>query len=89
MDYRIKQQIRRVVLEHGRLGMTDFQDGDDLYALGLTSHAGVAVMLGIEASFDLEFPDRLLKRHVFESVDAIARAVHELLENHPVQAGAA
>jgi acyl carrier protein len=35
-------------------------------------------MLGLEDAFDVEFPDRLLKRSVFESVASIAGAVEEL-----------
>jgi acyl carrier protein len=36
-------------------------------------------MLALEAAFDIEFPDRMLKRSVFESIAAIARAVEELV----------
>ena len=35
-------------------------------------------MLAIEDAFDIEFPDRMLKRSVFESIDAIAAALTEL-----------
>jgi acyl carrier protein len=44
----------------------------------MTSHASVNVMLALEDHFDLEFPDRMLKRSVFESIDAIACAIGEL-----------
>ena len=43
----------------------------DLYELGMTSHASVEVMLALEDSFGIEFPDRMLRREVFESVGAI------------------
>jgi acyl carrier protein len=80
MDNPLNQQIRNVVLEHGRLGeVSDLRDDTDLYSLGLTSHASVAVMLALEATFDFEFPDRFLTRQVFESVQNIAHAVTELL----------
>jgi len=44
----------------------------------MTSHASVNVMLALEDHFDVEFPDRMLKRDVFESIDAIASAIMEL-----------
>jgi len=79
MENSLNQQVRNLVLEHGRLaGVSDLKDDADLYTLGLTSHASVAVMLALEAAFDIEFPDRFLTRQVFESVQNIARAVSEL-----------
>jgi len=44
----------------------------------MTSHASVNVMLALEGTFDVEFPDRMLRRGVFESVSAIAAALTEL-----------
>jgi acyl carrier protein len=35
-------------------------------------------MLALEDSFDIEFPDQMLKRSVFESVNAISSAIAEL-----------
>jgi acyl carrier protein len=84
MDNTLHQQVRSVVLEHGRLsGASDLQDDTDLYTLGMTSHATVAVMLALEATFDIEFPDRLLTRQVFESVKSIAGAISELRGGSP------
>ena len=37
----------------------------------MTSHASVNVMLALEDAFDVEFPDEMLKRSVFESVASI------------------
>lgn len=75
------QQIRAVLNEGGALPVdaTTLGDGDDLYAVGLTSHATVNLMLGLEERFDVEFPDRLLRRRTFESIAAISAAVTELL----------
>ena len=73
-------EIRGVLRDHGRLA----QDIDtlapdaDLYQAGMTSHASVNVMLALEGKFDVEFPDRMLKRSVFASVDAIRGALTEL-----------
>jgi acyl carrier protein len=35
-------------------------------------------MLALEDEFDVEFPDAMLRRSVFESVAAIRRALEEL-----------
>jgi acyl carrier protein len=72
--------IRRVIAEHGRLrvDVASLADADDLYEAGMTSHASVNVMLGIEDAFDVEFPDAMLKRSVFESVASIQTALREL-----------
>jgi acyl carrier protein len=73
-------QIRAILKEHGRLSVdaTSLQEDGDLYKAGMTSHASVNVMLALEAAFDIEFPDRMLKRSVFESIAAIRDAVQEL-----------
>jgi acyl carrier protein len=44
----------------------------------MTSHASVNVMLALEDAFDLEFPDAMLKRSVFESIASIAAALTQL-----------
>lgn len=74
------ETIRKAIAEHARLP-TDawtLADHADLYQAGMTSHASVNVMLALEDAFDIEFPDRMLKRSVFESVAAIRSAVSEL-----------
>ena len=53
-------------------------DDADLYAAGLSSHATVNLMLSLEEAFDVELPDRLLKRRTFSSIDAIAEALAEI-----------
>ncbi len=50
----------------------------DLYVAGLTSHATVTLMLALEETFDVEFPDSLLRRRTFSSVDAIVEALAEI-----------
>ena len=72
-----KTSIRQILGQHARLP-TDIQtlgDSADLYQAGMTSHASVNVMLALENEFELEFPDHMLKRSAFESVDAIAEAI--------------
>jgi acyl carrier protein len=72
--------IRQILKEHGRLSRdaASLEDGTDLYQAGLTSHASVNVMLALEGKFDIEFPDRMLKRGVFGSIASIREAVEEL-----------
>ena len=79
----VRSQIRSVLKEHGRFVADPGEIGDDtdLYQLGMTSHASVGVMLALEATFDLEFPDRMLTRSVFESISAIGTAIEELLRS--------
>jgi acyl carrier protein len=74
------EEIRSILKEHGRLSVdaAGLQEDSDLYKAGMTSHASVNVMLALEAAFDIEFPDRMLKRSVFESISAIRDAVQEL-----------
>jgi acyl carrier protein len=76
----VHDEIRQVISEHGRLpvDVQTLSDDADLYEAGMTSHASVNVMLGLEDRFDIEFPDRMLKRSVFESIGAIAAALSEL-----------
>ena len=73
-------EIRQILKEHGRLATdaTTLADDADLYQAGMTSHASVNVMLALEGDFDLEFPDHMLKRGVFESVAAMRAAIEEL-----------
>lgn len=73
-------QIRKVLREYGRLNqdVDQVHAGADLYQSGLTSHASVNVMLALEAAFDVEFPDHMLRRNVFSSVESIGRAISEL-----------
>jgi len=80
MSATTRAEIRRVLRDHGRLpvDVDSLDDGADLFQAGMTSHASVGVMLALEDAFDIEFPDRMLKRSVFESVDGIAAALREL-----------
>jgi len=72
----MSDEIRMILKEHGRLSVdaTTLADDADLYKAGMTSHASVNVMLALEAKFDIEFPDRMLKRSVFETIASIRDA---------------
>ena len=77
----IEVRIRTVLRVHGRLNkdVNLVQATDDLYACGMTSHASVNVMLGLEGAFDVEFPDHMLKRNVFGSIQSIGSALGDLM----------
>jgi acyl carrier protein len=76
----VEERIRRVIQDHAHLpvDVAALDDDTDLFQAGMTSHASVNVMLGLEAEFDVEFPDAMLKRSVFQSVSAIATALGQL-----------
>jgi acyl carrier protein len=76
----IVQKIRKILQDHGRLSKDPFtlDEGADLYQAGMTSHASVNVMLALEGEFEIEFPDHLLKRSVFESISAMRETIEGL-----------
>ena len=78
----MNDQIRQIIADHGRLPVDarSLHDDADLYQAGMTSHASVNVMLALEDAFDLEFPDHMLTRNVFETVGSISAAIAELKE---------
>lgn len=80
MSDQLGSEIRQVLRDHARLPVDpdSLADRADLFGAGMSSHASVNVMLALEDTFDLEFPDQMLKRSVFESVASIAAAIGEL-----------
>jgi acyl carrier protein len=76
----MKERIREIVIEHARLPAEAkvIDDSTDLYMAGMTSYASVALMLALENEFELEFPDSMLSRGVFQTVDNIANAIQTL-----------
>lgn len=77
----ITESVRDVLSKHARLVVdaADIKDDDDLFRLGMTSHAAVSVMLGLEDAFGVEFPESMLRRGTFGSVNSIRVAITELL----------
>jgi acyl carrier protein len=76
----MRERIRAIVAQHGRLAvdMSTLDDNADLYVHGLTSHASVNLMLALEDEFDVEFPETLLRKQTFQSIDAIAHVIDGL-----------
>ena len=73
-------EIREIIKQHGKLNVDVAKLGDeaDLYQAGMTSHASVNLMLALEDRFEIEFPERMLRRGSFSSIAAIRSAIEEL-----------
>jgi acyl carrier protein len=82
----MNQTIRDLLKKHANLptAVDELADGADLYAAGLSSFASVQVMLALEENFDIEFPDNLLNRKSFASIEAIERTVQSIVESRKV-----
>ena len=76
----MEETIRLVLAEHGRLAMdpTSIDENTDLFDAGMTSHASVNVMLALEEEFDIEFPEEMLQKSTFESIEAICSSIASL-----------
>lgn len=72
--------IRDIVIKHARIPAASaaLTAEADLYALGLSSMTTVHLMVALEDQFEVEFPDRMLGRKTFQSLQAMADAVEEL-----------
>ncbi|MDE1160300.1 MAG: acyl carrier protein [Neorhizobium sp.] len=75
--------IREILGKVGGLpvAVSELSDDADLYAAGLSSFASVQVMLALEEAFDIEFPDSLLNRKSFASIEAIEKTVKHILDS--------
>jgi acyl carrier protein len=72
--------IRQVLAENAGLAVDieALPDDADLFGAGMNSHATVNVMVALEDEFGVFFPDVMLERSVFESINAIASAISQL-----------
>lgn len=72
--------IREVIKVHGQLivDVSKLKDTDDLFENGMSSHATINVMLALESQFGFEFPDSLLRRTSFQSIDAIRQVIESI-----------
>ena len=80
MTMEIYSQIKQVLAAQAELNkdVSRLDIDDDLFAAGMSSRATVGVMLGLESAFDIEFPDAMLRRDVFESIRSIGNALQTL-----------
>ena len=80
MSTDVDEKIRKILTDHAQtqVPVAQLGDDDDLYQAGFTSHASVNVMLALEDTFDIEFPDELLRKSTFQSVASIRDALGTL-----------
>jgi acyl carrier protein len=80
MSTQVTTQIRDVLREHAGLAVEvdGLSDVSSLFDAGLSSMSTVNVMLALEDAFDVEFPESMLSRKTFESVQSICEAVSSL-----------
>jgi acyl carrier protein len=76
----VRARVRAILRgsDYLQVDLEALADDADLYAAGLSSHATVNLMLALEEAFDVELPDRLLRRRTFSSIQAIAQALAEI-----------
>lgn len=76
------EKVKNILEQHGRLSadIATLNVDSDLYNAGLTSLATVGLMLALEEEFDIEFPDSMLSRKTFSSIETISDAIEELQE---------
>lgn len=67
------QEIRMILARHGTLAQTLNRLSDDecLFDNGLDSFGAVQVMMDLEDHFEVEFPEHLLSREIFSTVNNI------------------
>jgi acyl carrier protein len=76
-----RQQVRLIVAREAGVGdEADLADNRDLWAAGMDSLGSVNLLVHLEQAFDVQFPDELLARDVFTSIDSIAAALGPLLD---------
>ena len=76
----MKERIQKIVKDNAGLGagFEQIDHSTNLYRAGMTSYASVVLMIALENEFSIEFPDGMLSRSVFESIDSIATAIESL-----------
>ncbi len=76
----LETRVRQTLVDHARLpvDVATLHAYDDLFQSGMTSHASVNVMLALEEEFDVEFPEQMLHKSTFESIEAMCAAIQSL-----------
>jgi acyl carrier protein len=78
-DTTLDMLVRDALTHHGNLAVDISSLGvdDDLYLVGLTSHATINVMIAIEDATGTQFHEHLMRRSTFKTIDAIKQAATE------------
>jgi acyl carrier protein len=85
MSDALADRVRQVIEDNAGLPVpVQTVDGDaDLFLRGMSSHASVSVMVALEDEFGVEFPDSMLRRDVFGSIDSLTDAISQLVAGAP------
>ncbi|MBZ9936162.1 acyl carrier protein [Mesorhizobium sp. BR1-1-16] len=77
----MRDRIRKLIAERKvvAVDVDTLTDTSDLYEAGLSSFASIQFMLALEDEFDIEFPERMLTRKTFVSIESIDRSIAELI----------
>ncbi|GAA2496217.1 acyl carrier protein [Streptomyces thermolineatus] len=76
------ERVRKVLLSAlgASVDVSRVGPGTDLWEAGMDSLLSVSLLVALEDEFDVEFPDELLTRETFSSVERITAAVSTLVE---------
>jgi acyl carrier protein len=80
LDVSLIDGVRKVLADNADLA-TDVKSlgtVTDLYAAGMTSFASVRVMIALEDTFGITFPDEMLTRELFGTIESLVTAIAEL-----------
>lgn len=79
-ERQVKNELRTIIRDVAHLDaqIDRIADDDDLYEAGLSSLNTIQLMLAIEKHFNIEIPDEMLSRQLFQSIDSLAGAVTQL-----------
>jgi acyl carrier protein len=75
-----ERRIREVIVRQGSVaGAATLGLDRDLYEAGMTSFASVQLVLALEETFDVEFPEQMLNRRNLASIQTIKDSIIEVL----------
>lgn len=79
----MKKELRQIITDVAHLDILadNISDDADLYEIGLSSLNTIQLMLAIENHFNLEIPDRMLSRNLFQSINSLASAITQLQQD--------
>ena len=78
MSDQLTERVLHVIANTQRISPEKVTMDKSFQELGIDSMDGINILFALENEFDVEFPDRMLRRGVFESVSSIKAALEEL-----------
>jgi acyl carrier protein len=75
----LKERVKKTVISLSGIDKSlKIEEEDNLFSLGMSSRASVTLMLGLEDEFEIEFPEHMMIKDNFESINAIANAIEKI-----------